>query len=310
MMIKYIISRIMQSIIVLIGVTLVTFILVNVVPGDAVSLMLAKRTDQATMDRIRHELGFDRPYTEQYLRFLGNAVRGDFGNSYFEKTPVTEMILRGLKYTVRIALWALLLALALGLGAGIVSAYFHNSLLDRVIMFFSTLGISAPVFWLALLFQIFFGLKLKVLPISGVDKPGSFILPVLTLGITNAASIARISRTSLLEIISQDYIRTAKAKGAGELRVVFKHVLKNAAIPIVTFAGLVVRGLLGGSMLVETVFSIPGFGSLMVSSILTRDIPLMQGCVVYGATIFVLINLLVDLAYSALDPRVRLVKET
>lgn len=308
-MTKYIVSRTLQAIIVLIGVTLVTFVLVNVVPGDPVLLMLDKRADPDTIARIRTELGFDQPYHEQYLRFFSKAIRGDFGNSYFEKTPVVDMIVRSLRHTVKVASQAFVLALVVGLTLGILSAAKHNSVIDRLIMFLSTLSISAPSFWIAVLLQILFGVKWKMLPLSGVDKPGSLILPVITLGIAHSATIARITRVSVLEAIGQDYVRTARAKGLDSVTVMLKHVLKNALIPIITIVGLVVRGLLGGSILVETVFGIPGFGSLMVSSILTRDIPLLQGCVVYCAAIFVVINLLVDLSYGLVNPRVRLVKE-
>ena len=308
-MTKYLISRTLQAIIVLFGVTLVTFILVNVVPGDPVLLMLDKRADPQTIARIRTELGFDKPYYEQYLSFLGQAIRGDFGQSYFEKTPVTDMIVRSLRHTVKVASLAFVLALVVGLAAGIASAAKHNSVLDRLIMFLSTLSISAPSFWIAVLLQILFGVKWRLLPLSGGDKPGSLILPVITLGIAHSASIARITRVSVLEAINQDYVRTARAKGVDNLTVLLKHVLKNALIPIITIVGLVVRGLLGGSILVETVFGIPGFGSLMVSSILTRDLPLLQGCVVYCAAIFGVINLLVDLSYGVVNPRVRLVEE-
>lgn len=308
-MTKYIVSRTLQAIIVLIGVTLVTFVLVNVVPGDPVLLMLDKRADPDTIARIRTELGFDRPYHEQYLRFFSKAIRGDFGNSYFEKTPVVDMIVRSLRHTVKVASQAFVLALVVGLTLGILSAAKHNSVIDRLIMFLSTLSISAPSFWIAVLLQILFGVKWKMLPLSGVDKPGSLILPVITLGIAHSATIARITRVSVLEAIGQDYVRTARAKGLDSVTVMLKHVLKNALIPIITIVGLVVRGLLGGSILVETVFGIPGFGSLMVSSILTRDIPLLQGCVVYCAAIFAVINLLVDLSYGLVNPRVRLVKE-
>lgn len=198
-MTKYIVSRTLQAIIVLIGVTLVTFVLVNVVPGDPVLLMLDKRADPDTIARIRTELGFDRPYHEQYLRFFSKAIRGDFGNSYFEKTPVVDMIVRSLRHTVKVASQAFVLALVVGLTLGILSAAKHNSVIDRLIMFLSTLSISAPSFWIAVLLQILFGVKWKMLPLSGVDKPGSLILPVITLGIAHSAAIARIIHTGTLQ---------------------------------------------------------------------------------------------------------------
>lgn len=307
-MTKYILKRIAQSVIVLIGVTLVTFLLLNVVPGDPVAVMLNKRADQKTIDRVRHDLGLDRSLPEQYKSFLKGTISGDLGESYFEKKPVTEMIWQGFKTTLKLAFYAYIFAVILGLTIGIIAAVFRGKLPDKILMFFSMLGISAPAFWVGILLQIYLGLKLKLFPISGIASAAAFVLPTITLGTRYAASTARLTRTNILDILNQDYIRTAKAKGVSEYFVVIKHVLKNAAIPIVTLMGLQIRSILGGSMIVETVFSIPGMGKLAVDAIMSRDIPVIQGTVVYSAIIFVFVNLIVDLLYGTLDPRIRIKK--
>lgn len=307
-MLKFLLNRIAQSILVLIGVTLVTFILLNVIPGDPVAVMLNRRADQETMDRVRHELGLDRPLPTQYIEFLGNTTKGDFGKSYFEKKPVSEMIWSGFKVTARLGLYSFIFASILGLAIGILSGINRGKFIDRSLMFISMLGISAPVFWVAIILQIIFGLKLKMLPISGVSTPAHFVLPTIALGLRYAASTARLTRTNVLEALSQDYVKTARSKGLSEFVVIMKHVLKNVAIPIITLMGLQIKGILGGSMIVESIFSLPGVGKLAISAIMSRDIPVIQATVVYIAIIFVVINLILDLLYGYLDPRVRVSK--
>lgn len=307
-MIKYVLKRIAQSIIVLIGVTIVTFLLLNVAPGDPVAVMLNRRADQETMERVRHELGLDKPLHVQYLAFLKGTLKGDLGKSYFEKKPVTEMIWESFKVTAKLATYAYLFAIFLGLTIGMLAAVFRGRIIDKVLMFISMLGMSAPSFWVGILLQIYFGLKLRWFPISGIMSSMAFVLPTLTLGTRYAASTARLTRTNILDILSQDYIRTARSKGVSEFFVVVKHVLKNAAIPIVTLMGLQIKSIFGGSILVETVFSIPGMGKLAVDAIMARDIPVIQGTVVYSAILFVFVNLIVDLLYGILDPRIRITK--
>lgn len=307
-MIKYLFNRIWQAVIVLIGVTLVTFILLNVAPGDPVLVMLQKRADQATVDRVRHELGLDRPLYVQYFDFVGKAVQGDFGKSYFQKTPVLEMLNNGFKVTVKIGGLALVVSIGFGLIMGTLAALFRGKLIDRVLMFIAMLGVSAPIFWIAVIMQIVFGLQLKWLPISGMKDPRWLIMPVLVLGFNYGAAAARLIRTNMLDALGQDYVRTARAKGVGEGLVVAKHVLKNAAIPIVTLTGMQLRSMLTGAMVLETVFSLNGLGKITFAAISARDIPIIQGSVLYSAVLYVVINLIVDLLYGVLDPRIRITK--
>jgi peptide/nickel transport system permease protein len=307
-MTAYILKRLSQTIIVLWGVSLVTFILMNVVPGDPILLMLQKRATVETVERIRREMGLDRPLAEQYLNFVRNALRFDLGRSYFTKEPVTDVLVRRFGVTLRLASLSYAIALLLGISVGVASALQRGKFFDSLTMGGSVLGISAPVFWVAIILQMVFGLRLGWLPISGIKSASSFILPAIALGIRYMASIARVTRTSMLEIINQDYIRTARSKGLTEKVVIIKHALKNALIPIITLAGSELGNLLAGSMLTEWVFAIPGMGKMMVDSILMRDLPMLQGAVLYVAVIFVISNLVVDISYAFIDPRIRYAK--
>lgn len=307
-LLKYLLNRIWQSVIVLIGVTLVTFILVNVVPGDPVLVMLQKRADAETVERVRHEMGLDRPLHIQYLDFVGSAIQGDLGTSYFQHRPVTEMLNQGFQLTIRLGALSLIFSLIFGLIIGTLAALFRGKFLDHFLMFIAMLGISMPVFWLAVLMQIFFGLKLGWLPISGMKENGWLTMPIICLGVSYGASAARLIRTNMLDALGQDYVRTARAKGVSEWLVVGKHVLKNAGIPIITLTGMQLRSLISGAMVVEIVFSLHGLGQIAFSSVTSRDIPILQGCVLYTAAVYVVINLIVDLLYGVLDPRIRIVK--
>ena len=304
-MLKFTLRRLYQTVIVLLGVTLVTFIMVNVVPGDPVAVMLQKKADDATINRIREQMGLNDPLPAQYFRFLTNAVTGDFGNSYFQKKPVMELILRAFSVTGTLAVLVLAFAIILGVLMGTLAAVFRGKWVDRVIMMISTLGMAAPSFWLAIILQLVFGLTLKWLPISGLRQPNAYIMPSVALGMIYAASLARLTRTNILDAMNQDYIRTARSKGVGEFFVVAKHAFKNAGIPILTYLGTLIKSILGGSVLVETIFSINGLGRLLVEAIMKRDIPIIQGCTVYIASVFVIANLLIDLTYGLFDPRIR-----
>lgn len=304
-MLKFTLRRLYQTVIVLLGVTLVTFIMVNVVPGDPVAVMLQKKADDATINRIREQMGLNDPLPAQYFRFLTNAVTGDFGNSYFQKKPVMELILRAFSVTGTLAILVLAFAIILGVLMGTLAAVFRGKWVDRVIMMISTLGMAAPSFWLAIILQLIFGLTLKWLPISGLRQPNAYIMPSVALGMIYAASLARLTRTNILDAMNQDYIRTARSKGVGEFFVVVKHAFKNAGIPILTYLGTLIKSILGGSVLVETIFSINGLGRLLVEAIMKRDIPIIQGCTVYIASVFVIANLLIDLTYGLFDPRIR-----
>lgn len=267
--------------------------------------MLEKRADPETIAKVRKELGLDLPYYVQYLNFIKGAIHLDFGTSYFTKEVVTDALIRCFKVTVKLACMSFIFASVIGIPCGIFAAVKRGKGIDTVVMVLSIVGVSAPAFWVAIILQILFGLKLNVLPISGFDTPASYILPSLALGARYAGNIARITRTSMLEVLGQDYIRTAKAKGAMRWAVILKHALKNAMIPIVTLVGTDFGYMLTGSMLIEKVFSIPGIGKLAVDAMSNRDLPLLEGTVMYIAFVFVVVNLIVDVSYAFLDPRIR-----
>lgn len=304
-MLSYTGKRLLQTIFVLLGISLITFVLLQVVPGDPVALMLEKRADPETIAKVRKELGLDLPYYVQYLNFIKGAIHLDFGTSYFTKEVVTDALIRCFKVTVKLACMSFIFASVIGMPCGIFAAVKRGKGIDTVVMVLSIVGVSAPAFWVAIILQILFGLKLNVLPISGFDTPASYILPSLALGARYAGNIARITRTSMLEVLGQDYIRTAKAKGAMRWAVILKHALKNAMIPIVTLVGTDFGYMLTGSMLIEKVFSIPGIGKLAVDAMSNRDLPLLEGTVMYIAFVFVVVNLIVDVSYAFLDPRIR-----
>ena len=304
-MLSYTGKRLLQTIFVLLGISLITFVLLQVVPGDPVALMLEKRADPETIAKVRKELGLDLPYYVQYLNFIKGAIHLDFGTSYFTKEVVTDALIRCFKVTVKLACMSCIFASVIGIPCGIFAAVKRGKGIDTVVMVLSIIGVSAPAFWVAIILQILFGLKLNILPISGFDTPASYILPSLALGARYAGNIARITRTSMLEVLGQDYIRTAKAKGAMRWAVILKHALKNAMIPIVTLVGTDFGYMLTGSMLIEKVFSIPGIGKLAVDAMSNRDLPLLEGTVMYIAFVFVVVNLIVDVSYAFLDPRIR-----
>lgn len=304
-MLSYTGKRLLQTIFVLLGISLITFVLLQVVPGDPVALMLEKRADPETIAKVRKELGLDLPYYVQYLNFIKGAIHLNFGTSYFTKEVVTDALFRCFKVTVKLACMSFIFASVIGIPCGIFAAVKRGKGIDTVVMVLSIIGVSAPAFWVAIILQILFGLKLNVLPISGFDTPASYILPSLALGARYAGNIARITRTSMLEVLGQDYIRTAKAKGAMRWAVILKHALKNAMIPIVTLVGTDFGYMLTGSMLIEKVFSIPGIGKLAVDAMSNRDLPLLEGTVMYIAFVFVVVNLIVDVSYAFLDPRIR-----
>ena len=304
-MLSYTGKRLLQTIFVLLGISLITFVLLQVVPGDPVALMLEKRADPETIAKVRKELGLDLPYYVQYLNFIKGAIHLDFGTSYFTKEVVTDALIRCFKVTVKLACMSFIFASVIGIPCGIFAAVKRGKGIDTVVMVLSIVGVSAPAFWVAIILQILFGLKLNVRPISGFDTPASYILPSLALGARYAGNIARITRTSMLEVLGQDYIRTAKAKGAMRWAVILKHALKNAMIPIVTLVGTDFGYMLTGSMLIEKVFSIPGIGKLAVDAMSNRDLPLLEGTVMYIAFVFVVVNLIVDVSYAFLDPRIR-----
>jgi peptide/nickel transport system permease protein len=306
-MLTWVLRRILAVVPVLFGVTLAVFSMLFLVPGDPVKMMLAEFvTTPDQIAQMRAQLHLDEPIIKQYGRFVTNAVRGDLGTSIRSRRAVTIEIGENLGSTAQLALAAMLVAVGLGIPLGLVAALSRNSWLDVASMGTALLGVSMPSFWLGLLLIFVFSLHLAWFPATGGGDLHHLVLPAITLGMIAAAIIARLTRSSMLEVLGQDYVRTARAKGLGGFSVVVRHALKNALIPIITIFGLQFGNLLAGAVIVETVFSRPGLGRLIVGGILNKDFPLVQGVVLFVATIYVLINVLVDVAYAYADPRIRL----
>lgn len=311
----YVARRLLLAVPVLLGVSVLVFAVMHLAPGDPAAIMLGAQATREDVERLRRDLGLDQPVAVQYARWLGRVVQGDLGRSIPLGREVLPEVLLRFRATVVLTAGALLVAVLIGVPAGILSATRQYTWLDKLSMGIAVTGVSLPVFWTGIMLIIVFALTLRWFPSAGMTSPyGStgaldvlwhLVLPGVTLGTASAAALARMTRSSVLEIIRQDYVRSARAKGLGEGRVVGRHVLKNAVNPIVTVLGIQVGTLLGGAILTETVFSWPGLGSMMVRAIQARDYPLVQGGVLLIATTFVLVNLLVDLLYAAFDPRLR-----
>lgn len=306
-MIALVLRRAAQTLPVLLGVTLVAFLLTYWLPGDPARSLAGERYREEDLARIRTELGLDRPLLVQYVAYVGRLVRGDLGVSFATGRPVGEELLERFPRTFLLATASLSLAVLLGLAAGIVAARRPGGLADRLSVLFALGGISVPVFVSAILFLWLFAVTLRWLPPSGwiADDPRALVLPAVTLGVRSAAMIARMTRASLMEVLSADYVRTARAKGCGELGVLLRHGLRNAMVPVVTLIGLDFGSYLSGSVLTESIFAWPGVGQYAMQAILRRDFPAIQGTVLFLSAIFVAVNLAVDLAYGALDPRIR-----
>ena len=313
-MLAFLIRRILGLLVVWLGVTILVFSIMHLAPGDPAMIILGPKATAESLARLRHELGLDQPLPIQYLRWLGNVLHGDFGRSLQLKRDVSELLWTRFRATALLATAATVIAVGMGLTAGVISATRQYSLWDRMAMLLALLGFCLPVFWLGLMLQIVLAYRLPIFPVSGMNAPGQsgildtlhhLVLPAITLGVGPAAVIARMTRSSVLEVIRQDFVRTARAKGLAERVVIARHVLRNALIPVLTIVGLQVGYLFGGAVLVEMVFSWPGLGLLMVNGILARDFPVVQGAVLVVATTYVLVNLLVDVLYTVVDPRVR-----
>lgn len=307
-MINYLIRRLFYLFPVVIGVTLITFLLFLVVPGDPVRLALGQHPNPELQKRIEHELGMDLPWYARYGRFLGKAVTGDLGNSIRTGEPVAKIIGDRLPATVKLAVAAMIFALLIGIPAGIISATKQYSFWDNTFMTLSLVGVSMPVFVLGLIFMLLFVSVLKIVPGSGYGdgQPIYLLLPTLTLGTIPMAMISRMTRSSLLEVLKSDYIRTARSKGLSERVVIYKHAFRNALIPIVTVVGNYFAGLFAGAIITEYVFNWPGIGSATINAITQRDYPVVMGIVLFIAAIFVVSNLIVDITYALIDPRVKL----
>jgi peptide/nickel transport system permease protein len=332
-MLRYFIKRVFTVLPVLIGVSMLVFGFLRLIPGDPATVMLGERATPENIARVREQLGLNKPIYEQYFIFLGNALRGDLGTSVLRQEPVTQEIVRRFPATIELTLGAILVALVVGIPAGIISAVRRGSWFDTVSMLIALTGVSMPIFWLGLMLVFFFAVSLHVLPTGGrleassnfepitnlllLDSLlrgdfGTFLqalrhlaLPAIALGTIPMAIIARMTRSAMLEVLSQDYIRTAHAKGLKERTVVIRHALRNAWLPVITVIGLQVGRLLSGAILTETVFSWPGIGRWLVDAIYTRDYPIVQGVTLFIAIVFVGVNLTVDLLYAWADPRIK-----
>ncbi|WP_349772303.1 ABC transporter permease [Lederbergia citrisecunda] len=298
---------------VLLGVTILVFSIMHLSPGDPAKIILGPKATAESIAKLNAQLGLDQPLYIQYFTWIGNVFTGDWGRSIQMKMDVLPLVIDRFNATLILTISSALFAAVIGIGVGIISAYKKYSWIDRGLMFFVLVGFCLPVFWLGIILQIIFGLKLELFPISGMYSPGEsglvdllkhIVLPSLALSAGAGAVIARMTRSSMLEVLEQDYIRTARSKGIKERRVIYIHALKNAFIPVLTVLGMQVGFLLAGAVLVEMVFAWPGIGTLMINGILARDFPLVQGIILFVATTYVIVNLIVDILYALLDPRI------
>ncbi len=305
-MLVFIIRRTIQMIPVLLGVTLVVFLIMQMVPGDPAVLLAGEGATEEKIQEVRHQLGLDRPLAVQYFNYVKDVVQGDFGDSIRTNRPVINEIMTRLPITIELAFASIIVTIVLGLVAGVVSATKQYSISDITLMIVALLGVSLPNFWLGLMLILYFSVKLHIFPVAGWGTFMHVILPAITLGTAGAAIVARMTRSTMLDVVRQDYIRTARAKGVKERVIIYKHALKNAMIPVVTVVGLQFGALLGGTVLTESVFAINGLGRLIVDAIRMRDLPLVQGSVLVVSIIFVLVNLGVDILYRLLNKRIEL----
>ena len=301
----FILRRLLLSIPTLFGVLVVAFLLLYVAPGDPVEAMVGERADSTTIARLRQQLRLDDPLPTRFVHYVGNVLKGNLGNSYITNRPIVQDIRERFPKTLQLAGAAMLLATVLGITLGVLSARKPGGFADRFALGLAYLGISFPVYWVGLLLILLFAVTLKWLPPSGFGRPRFLVLPALTLGMRSIAFLARMTRSAMLEALNADFVRTARAKGLSEATVTLRHALRNALIPVITVLGLDFGAYLTGSILTETIFSWPGIGRYVVNAISRRDLPAIQGAVLFLSTVFVLVNLLTDLAYAKADPRVR-----
>ena len=306
-MLFYIIKRIIQIIPTVIGVTLILFILMNIIPGDPARLILKKGATEQSLENLRAKMGIDKPVYIQYWRYIRQLAKGDLGTSYQNQRSVNVILTQHYPNSIKLAMAAIIIEIIIGIFAGIISALKKYSFWDIIITISTTIAICVPIFWLGMMMQVAFGLKLNILPISGMGD-GSiryYVLPAVTLASVSAAYISRMTRSSMLEVISNDYITTAYAKGLSRSRVIFKHALKNAMIPVTTLIGLDLGALMGGAVLTETIFNWPGIGRVIYLAVLQRDTPVVIGGTLVLVLVFIFLNLIIDIIYAWLDPRIR-----
>jgi len=313
-MLSYAVRRLVAMVPVLLGIAFITFALVSFAPGDAIRLMLGSESvNVANVERLRRELGLDLPWYEQFWNYLGDLLRGDLGTSITSRQPVADQIFQRFPNTLVLTVASLVVALLIAVPLGVMAAANHNRPGDYLAMGFAMLGVAMPNFWLGLVLLIVFGLELRWLPIRGIgsleegllDYLSHLVLPAVTLGTSLAAILTRLTRNTMLDVLEEDYVRTARAKGVRPRAVLFRHALRNAMLPLVTTAGMQFGALLGGAVIIETVFSWPGLGLLSINAIRQRDLPTMQGAVLVFAACFMVVTLFTDLLYAAINPRIR-----
>lgn len=304
-MAKYILKRIIALIPVIFGVTLVVFLIMQLAPGDPARMIAGELASPEQVNELREEMGLNDPILVRYFNYMVDFFHGDLGESYFKHRAVMDEIMDRLPYTAKLAAVAVVLTIVMSIPIGITAAVRQNSIFDNLSLVVTLFGISMPVFWLGLLLIILFSLRLGLLPTGGADTWKGYVLPAFCLAFSNMSTVARTTRSSMLETIRQDYVRTARAKGVSKGKVIRKHAFRNALIPTITVIGIQISQLLGGSVVVETVFAWPGVGRLMIESINSRDTPLVLGCIVMLTIIFSLLNLVIDLCYGFFDPRVK-----
>ena len=304
---RYALQRLLFTLPVLIGVSILTFLMLHLVPGDPVAAMFVGQggTSAEAMEQTREQLGLNDPLPVQYLNYMKGLAQGDLGTSIRTKQPVSDMIVNNLPSTIKLTLASMMLAVVIGIVLGIIAAIRRGSIVDSFVMLVSLAGVSMPGFWLGLLLISLFSIRLHWLPIIGGDSIKGLILPAVALGFAAAATIARMVRSSLLEVLSEQYIVTARAKGLNEHGIIIRHALRNAMIPVLTVVGLQFGGLLAGAVIIEQVFARQGIGRMLVTALQGRDFPVAQGGVLFVATVYVIVNLLVDLLYGVVDPRIR-----
>ena len=303
-MLRYLQQRFIAALITLFGITIIVFAILRMLPGDPARVIAGLLATEEDVARLRVALGLDQPMLIQYANFLGNLARGDLGTSARTSQPVLDEVLARLPATMQLAIVSMAIAALIGIPVGVIAATRRNSLLDYVLSIITLFGVSMPVYWLGLMLIVIFAVNLQMLPAAGNENLTSLILPSLTLAAFSIALIARMTRSSMLEVLNQDYVRTARAKGLRERGVIFRHALQNAFIPVITVLGLQFGTLLGGAVLTESVFGWPGIGLLMLDSIFARDYPVVQGVVFIFAAMFIGLNVAVDVVYAYIDPRI------
>lgn len=304
-MLRYIAKRLLMIIPVILGVSFLIFLIMNLTPGDPAIMILGEGAKPEQYAALREEMGLNDPFFLRYFRYVADAVQGDFGRSYRTNIPVFQEIATRLPYTLNLAVMSTLIAIALGIPIGVLSAVKQYTIIDNVALGISLLLTSMPAFWFALMLILLFSLQLRILPSLGIDTWRHFILPAIAISSSTMASLLRMTRSTMLEVIRQDYIRTARAKGAKESRVIFGHALRNALLPVVTIIGVNFGFALGGAIVVEQVFAIPGLGQLMINAIRAKDTPMVIAAVLFAAIIVSIINLIVDIVYAYIDPRLK-----